>query len=48
MDQICVGNARDIGVPVVLPASFPNSPRYYHNLYDQYFFAAVFVVYSLI
>jgi hypothetical protein len=32
MDQICAGNARDIGVPVILPASFPNSPRYYHNL----------------
>lgn len=32
MDQICADNAREIGVPVVLPSSFPNSPRYYHNL----------------
>ena len=32
MDQICVANAREIGVPVILPSSFPNSPRYYHNL----------------
>ncbi len=32
MDQLCSDNARHIGVPVVLPASYPNSPRYYHNL----------------
>lgn len=32
IDQLCSDNARQIGVPVVLPASFPNSPRYYHNL----------------
>lgn len=33
MDQISVVNARQIGVPTVLPASFPNSPRFYYNLY---------------
>ena len=32
-DQLSTDNARQIGVPVVLPASYPNSPRYYHNLY---------------
>jgi hypothetical protein len=32
MDQISVVNARQIGVPTVLPASFPNSPRFYYNL----------------
>jgi hypothetical protein len=32
-DQLSQDNARQIGVPVVLPASYPNSPRYYHNLY---------------
>ncbi len=32
-DQLNTDNARQIGVPVVLPASYPNSPRYYHNLY---------------
>ena len=32
MDQISVDNAREIGTPVILPASFPNSPRYYQNL----------------
>jgi hypothetical protein len=33
IDQLCSDNAQQIGVPVVLPASYPNSPRYYHNLY---------------
>jgi hypothetical protein len=32
-DQLSVVDAHHIGVPVVLPASYPNSPRYYHNLY---------------
>jgi hypothetical protein len=32
IDQLCSDNARDIGVPVILPSSFPNSSRYYHNL----------------
>ena len=32
IDQISVVNARQIGVPTVLPASFPNSPRFYYNL----------------
>jgi len=32
VDQLYYENARQIGVPIVLPASFPNSPRYYHNL----------------
>ena len=31
-DQLSSDNARLIGVPVILPASFPNSARYYHNL----------------
>ena len=33
MDQLHSENAHVIGTPVVLPSSFPNSPRYYHNLY---------------
>jgi len=33
MDQLRADNARCIGVPVVLPGSYPNSPRYYYNLY---------------
>jgi len=33
IDQLCAANAHRIGVPTILPASFPNSPRYYHNLY---------------
>lgn len=33
IDQLCVDNANQIGVPSILPASYPNSPRYYHNLY---------------
>jgi hypothetical protein len=33
IDQLCAENANRIGVPTILPASFPNSPRYYHNLY---------------
>ena len=33
MDQLHSSNAHLIGTPVVLPSSFPNSPRYYHNLY---------------
>lgn len=32
MDQLSSDNARQIGVPVILPSSYPNSPRYYHNL----------------
>ena len=32
IDQLSSDNARQIGVPVILPASFPNSTRYYHNL----------------
>ncbi len=32
IDQLCCDNARHIGVPVILPSSFPNSTRYYHNL----------------
>ena len=32
-DQLSVVDANQIGVPVVLPSSYPNSPRYYHNLY---------------
>jgi hypothetical protein len=32
MDQLTADNARQVGVPVVLPSSYPNSPRYYHNL----------------
>lgn len=32
IDQLSTDNARLIGVPVILPSSFPNSPRYYHNL----------------
>ena len=33
LDQLHSENAHVIGTPVVLPSSFPNSPRYYHNLY---------------
>lgn len=33
MDQLNSDNAHIIGTPVVLPSSFPNSPRFYHNLY---------------
>lgn len=33
MDQLCHDNAQEIGVPTILPASFPNSPRFYYNLY---------------
>jgi hypothetical protein len=33
IDQLHADNRREIGNPVVLPSSFPNSPRYYHNLY---------------
>ena len=33
MNQLCADNAHQIGVPTILPASFPNSPRFYHNLY---------------
>ncbi len=32
IDQLSIDNARQIGVPVILPSSFPNSTRYYHNL----------------
>jgi hypothetical protein len=32
IDQLSIDNARQVGVPMVLPASYPNSPRYYHNL----------------
>ena len=32
IDQLSTDHARQIGVPIILPASFPNSPRYYHNL----------------
>jgi hypothetical protein len=32
MDQLTSDNTRQIGVPVVLPSSYPNSPRFYHNL----------------
>jgi hypothetical protein len=33
LDQLCHDNAQEIGVPTILPASFPNSPRFYYNLY---------------
>jgi hypothetical protein len=33
INQLCTDNANRIGVPTILPASYPNSPRYYHNLY---------------
>jgi hypothetical protein len=33
IDQLGVDNANQIGTPIILPASYPNSPRYYHNLY---------------
>jgi hypothetical protein len=33
VDQLHSDNANVIGTPVVLPSSFPNGPRYYHNLY---------------
>jgi hypothetical protein len=33
IDQVRADNAHVDGTPVVLPSSFPNSPRYYHNLY---------------
>jgi hypothetical protein len=33
IDHLCAENANRIGVPSILPASFPNSPRFYHNLY---------------
>lgn len=32
MDQLSTDNAEQIGTPIVLPGSYPNSPRYYHNL----------------
>jgi hypothetical protein len=32
MDQMTADNAQQIGVPVILPSSYPNSPRFYHNL----------------
>jgi hypothetical protein len=33
MDQLNSDNSHIIGTPVILPSSFPNSPRFYHNLY---------------
>ena len=33
IDQVRVHNRPVDGTPVFLPSSFPNSPRYYHNLY---------------
>ena len=33
MDQLHADNAHVIGTPIILPSSFPNGPRYYHNLY---------------
>jgi hypothetical protein len=33
MDQVHADTRHIDGTPVVLPSSFPNSPRYYHNLY---------------
>jgi hypothetical protein len=33
VEQINATNAADIGTPIILPASFTGSPKYYHRLY---------------